>query len=233
MAISERACVAVEAMEGTDAMLRRAASLVNGRALRLVKVSRRRGHLLFDVPVAGPGTIQAMQETGTTALAVDAGRTLLLDRDEMLAAAGEAGIAIKAYRPDERVEKVMNKLRVAVVGAGEFGRRHMRAIAQSSPRESGGGRRYRSRAGRGSRCRRIRARCCRRGRAGGARGCRRGGHADDRARRDRRRASRSRHRRAGREAHRPDLASAQRLVERRRAPGRCSRWATWSDSTPP
>ncbi len=105
VAISERACVAVEAMEGTDAMLRRAASLVNGRALRLVKVSRRRGHLLFDVPVAGPGTIQAMQETGTTALAVDAGRTLLLDRDEMLAAAGEAGIAIKAYRPDERVEK--------------------------------------------------------------------------------------------------------------------------------
>ena len=105
VAISERACVAVEAMEGTDAMLRRAASLVNGRALRLVKVSRRRGHLLFDVPVAGPGTIEAMQETGATALAVDAGRTLLLDRDEMLAAAGEAGISIKAYRPDERVEK--------------------------------------------------------------------------------------------------------------------------------
>jgi len=105
VAISERACVAVEAMEGTDAMLRRAASLVNGRALRLVKVSRRRGHLLFDVPVAGPGTIRAMRETGATALAVDAGRTLLLDRDEMLAAAGEAEIAIKAYRPDERAEK--------------------------------------------------------------------------------------------------------------------------------
>jgi UDP-2,3-diacylglucosamine hydrolase len=105
VAISERACVAVEAMEGTDAMLRRAASLVNGRALRLVKVSRRRGHLLFDVPVAGPGTIRAMRETGATALAVDAGRTLLLDRDEMLAAAGEAEIAIKAYRPDEGVEK--------------------------------------------------------------------------------------------------------------------------------
>ena len=105
VAISERACVAVEAMEGTDAMLRRAASLVNGRALRLVKVSRRRGHLLFDVPVAGPGTIEVMRETGTTALAVDAGRTLLLDRDEMLAAAGEAGISIKAYRPDEGVAK--------------------------------------------------------------------------------------------------------------------------------
>ena len=101
VAISERACVAVEAMEGTDAMLRRAAGLVNGRALRLVKVSRRRGHLLFDVPVAGPGTIQVMKETGATALAVDAGRTLFLDRDEMLAAAEEAGIAIKGYKPDE------------------------------------------------------------------------------------------------------------------------------------
>jgi hypothetical protein len=102
VAISERACVAVEAMEGTDAMLRRAASLVNGRALRLVKASRRRGHLLFDVPVAGPGTIQAMKETGATALAVDAGRTLLLDREEMLAASVEAGLAIKGYKPGER-----------------------------------------------------------------------------------------------------------------------------------
>ena len=53
MAIAERACVAVEAMEGTDAMLRRAASLVEGKPLRLVKASGRRGHLLFDVPVAG------------------------------------------------------------------------------------------------------------------------------------------------------------------------------------
>ncbi|MCS6951536.1 MAG: UDP-2,3-diacylglucosamine diphosphatase LpxI [Bryobacterales bacterium] len=96
VAVAERACVAVEAMEGTDAMLRRAAALVNGRPLRLVKVSRRRGHLLYDVPVAGPGTIAVMRETGTTALAVDAGRTLLLDRDEMLEAANAAGIAILA-----------------------------------------------------------------------------------------------------------------------------------------
>jgi len=94
VAICDRACVAVEAMEGTDAMLRRAASLVNGKPLRLVKVSRRRGHLLFDVPVAGSGTIEVMRETGTTALAVDAGRTLLLDRDEMLEAANTSGITI-------------------------------------------------------------------------------------------------------------------------------------------
>ncbi|MBM3775743.1 MAG: LpxI family protein [Acidobacteria bacterium] len=100
VAVSERACVAVEAMEGTDAMLRRAAALVNGRALVLVKVARRRGHLLFDVPVAGLDTISVMQETGTTALAVDAGRTLLLDRDQMLARAAEADIAVVGCPPE-------------------------------------------------------------------------------------------------------------------------------------
>jgi hypothetical protein len=94
VAVCERACVALEAMEGTDAMLRRAALLVNGRKLSLVKASRRRGHLLFDVPVAGVETIGVMRETNTTALGVDAGRTLLLDREEMLARADEAGIAI-------------------------------------------------------------------------------------------------------------------------------------------
>ena len=101
VAICERACVALEAMEGTDAMLRRAAGLVNGRPLTLVKVSNRRRHLLFDVPVAGLDTIRVMRETGTTTLAVDAGRTLLLDREEMLAQADEAGIAIAGYAPEE------------------------------------------------------------------------------------------------------------------------------------
>jgi DUF1009 family protein len=97
VAICERACVAVEAMEGTDAMLRRAASLVNGRRLTLVKVARRREHLLFDVPVVGLSTVPVMQETGTTVLAVEAGRTLMLDREEMLAAANQAGVAIVGH----------------------------------------------------------------------------------------------------------------------------------------
>jgi DUF1009 family protein len=99
VAISEKACVAAEAMEGTDAMLRRAASLANGKPLRLVKASRGRAHLLFDVPVAGLSTIEAMIETNTTALALDAGRTLLLDKNEMLRRANEANIAICAYPP--------------------------------------------------------------------------------------------------------------------------------------
>jgi DUF1009 family protein len=97
VAISARACVAVEAMEGTDAMLRRAASLVNGKPLVLVKVATRRRHLLFDVPVVGLDTIAVMRETGATALAVEAGATLLLDRSEMLRMADEAEISIAGY----------------------------------------------------------------------------------------------------------------------------------------
>ena len=101
VAVCEGACVAVEAMEGTDAMLRRAAGLANGRPLRLVKVGRRRAHLLFDVPVVGLDTIPVMVETGTTILAVDAGRTLLLDREEMLHQADAASIAVVGFPPED------------------------------------------------------------------------------------------------------------------------------------
>jgi DUF1009 family protein len=101
VAVANGACLAVEAMEGTDAMLRRAASLAEGHELRLVKTSRRRRHLLFDVPVVGPATIDVMRETRTTALAVDAGRTLLLDREELLRRADEAQIAVAGYPPGD------------------------------------------------------------------------------------------------------------------------------------
>lgn len=97
VAISEKACVAAEAMEGTDNMLRRAAGLTQGKPLRLVKSSKGRAHLLFDVPVAGLTTIETMIETNTTALIVDAGRTLLLDKDEMIRRANEAGLVIAGY----------------------------------------------------------------------------------------------------------------------------------------
>jgi UDP-2,3-diacylglucosamine hydrolase len=98
--IADRACVAVEAMEGTDAILRRAASLVQGKPLRLVKASGRRRHLLFDVPVIGPQTIDVMRETGATALAVDAGRTLFIDRDDLLEKANAAQVSIVAFPPN-------------------------------------------------------------------------------------------------------------------------------------
>lgn len=101
VAISESACVAAEAMEGTDAMLRRAASLTSGRPIRLVKASRGRAHMLFDVPVVGRNTIDVMTETNTTVLAIDAGRTLLLDKSELIQAAEKASIAIVAYPPHE------------------------------------------------------------------------------------------------------------------------------------
>ena len=100
VAIAEKACVAVEAMEGTDAMLLRAASLVNGRPLRLVKASQRRKHLLFDVPVIGPRTIEVMMKTATTAIAVDARRTLIIDRALTLQQADGAGITLLAIAPN-------------------------------------------------------------------------------------------------------------------------------------
>lgn len=96
VAIADRACVAIEAMEGTDAMLRRAGSLVEGAALTLVKVASRRGHLLFDVPVVGLETVGVMRECGATALAIDAGRTLMLDREELIRLADAAGVTIVA-----------------------------------------------------------------------------------------------------------------------------------------
>jgi DUF1009 family protein len=99
--ICDRACVAVEAMEGTDAMMRRAASLVNGRPMRLVKSSRRRQHMLWDVPVAGLQTIEVMRETNTTILACDAGRTLFLDKEELLAKANQYGLCILGHEPLE------------------------------------------------------------------------------------------------------------------------------------
>jgi hypothetical protein len=58
--------------------------------------------MLFDVPVAGLDTIGVMLETNTPVMAVDAGRTLLLDREEMLRRADEAGLVIAGYRPEEQ-----------------------------------------------------------------------------------------------------------------------------------
>ena len=92
--ICEQACVAVEAMEGTDATLLRAGELANGRKLTLVKVAKPNQDMRFDVPVIGPGTVRKMKEAGATAVSVSAGKTLLLDMDELISAADSSGIAI-------------------------------------------------------------------------------------------------------------------------------------------
>ena len=93
IAVKDAAVVAVEAMEGTDEMLRRAGALA-GAGVRLVKVSKPNQDMRFDVPVVGLATIQAMRVAGASALSIDAGKTLMFDREAMLASADEAGITI-------------------------------------------------------------------------------------------------------------------------------------------
>src|SRR5579863_10511975 len=92
--VADRACVAVEAMEGTDSTIERAASLSNGRRLVVVKVSKPAQDMRFDVPVVGLKTIQVMSRANATALAVDAGKTLLFERQLMLEEANRVGIAV-------------------------------------------------------------------------------------------------------------------------------------------
>src|SRR5262245_35469466 len=94
--VSEGACVALEAMEGTDATMERAASLVNGRPLRVVKLAKPNQDLRFDVPVIGPGTVHLMEHLRVSALAIEARKTLMIDRDELVRAADAVNIAIVA-----------------------------------------------------------------------------------------------------------------------------------------
>ena len=105
MVIAAGACVAVEAMEGTDATIARAGALMRSleaeastlaRRLTVVKVAKPKQDLRFDVPVVGVPTIAAMQAAGATCLCVEAGRTLLFDREGMVRLADSAGIALFA-----------------------------------------------------------------------------------------------------------------------------------------
>lgn len=97
--VRDRACVAIEAMEGTDETIKRAARIAGGQRIAVIKVSKPRQDMRFDVPVVGPPTVQVMQRCGATALAIDAQRTLVIDRSDMVAAADAAGIAVQAFEP--------------------------------------------------------------------------------------------------------------------------------------
>ena len=97
--ISDQACVAVEAMEGTDETIARAARIAGGQPLVIVKVSKAGQDMRFDVPVVGLPTIEQMKSSRATALAVDAGRTLLFDRHKLIEQADAANIAIQAFAP--------------------------------------------------------------------------------------------------------------------------------------
>jgi len=113
--VAAQACVAVEAMEGTDATIERAGALLRTldaddsathsadsqattlrRSLTVVKVAKPNQDMRFDVPVVGVATIRTMQRAGATCLALEAGRTLMFDPVAIIAAADEAGIAIFA-----------------------------------------------------------------------------------------------------------------------------------------
>ena len=103
--IAAQACVAVEAMEGTDATIERAGALMRSlgepastleRSLTVVKVAKPKQDMRFDVPVIGIRTIRTMREAGATCLAVEAGRTLLFDRSALRDEADAAGIAVTA-----------------------------------------------------------------------------------------------------------------------------------------
>ena len=103
--VAETACVAVEAMEGTDATIERAGQIMASlesdpstlsRALTVIKIAKPNQDMRFDVPVIGVKTIEVMREAGATCLALDANKCMLLDGDPIITAADTAAIAIVA-----------------------------------------------------------------------------------------------------------------------------------------
>jgi DUF1009 family protein len=93
IAVKHQAVVAVEAMEGTDETIARAGHLA-GPGVSIIKVAKPKQDMRFDVPIVGLATIQAMRIAGATALSIDAGQTLIFDRDAFFASANEARIAV-------------------------------------------------------------------------------------------------------------------------------------------
>jgi UDP-2,3-diacylglucosamine hydrolase len=99
--VRDRAVIAVEAMEGTDAAIRRAASLASGRKLTVVKVSKPKQDMRFDVPVVGIPTIETMAGCGATVLALDAHKTLIFDREKFTELADRNSIAVVGFPAQE------------------------------------------------------------------------------------------------------------------------------------
>ncbi len=93
IAVKQKAVVAVEAMEGTDEVIRRAGSLA-GAGVVVVKVAKPNQDMRFDVPVVGLATIDAMRSVGARALSLDAGKALIFDRDAFFEAVNHAGITV-------------------------------------------------------------------------------------------------------------------------------------------
>jgi DUF1009 family protein len=92
--VKDKAVVAVEAMEGTDQAIIRASSLVGGQSLTLIKVARPSQEMRFDVPVLGLKTLEVLEKCNVTAVSIDAGKTLLLDKERLIEGANSLGISL-------------------------------------------------------------------------------------------------------------------------------------------
>ena len=99
LVLKQGVVLAVEAIEGTDAAIRRGGEMAGGPVV-VVKMSKPQQDLRFDVPAIGPGTVEALSEAGGGVLAVEHRRSILLDKEAMLEAADHAGIAVVAVAPD-------------------------------------------------------------------------------------------------------------------------------------
>jgi hypothetical protein len=99
--VRDRAVVAVEAMEGTDAVIRRAGELAHRENLTVIKVSKPKQDMRFDIPVIGQTTVQNMIDSGATALVIDAGRTIVFDREKLVEEADRHNIAVVGLPPEE------------------------------------------------------------------------------------------------------------------------------------
>jgi DUF1009 family protein len=91
--VKDKAVVAVEAMEGTDAVIRRAAEIAGG-GTRVIKVAKPNQDMRFDVPVVGVATVEIMKAAGATVLSIDAGKTLIVDGERFFEAANAAGLVV-------------------------------------------------------------------------------------------------------------------------------------------
>jgi DUF1009 family protein len=91
--VKDKAVVAVEAMEGTDAVIRRAGEIAGG-GTRVVKVAKPNQDMRFDVPVVGVATVEIMKAAGATVLSIDAGKTLIVDGERFFEAANAAGLVV-------------------------------------------------------------------------------------------------------------------------------------------
>ncbi len=96
--VKDRAVLAVEAIEGTDACITRAGELCGGKAFTVVKVAKPQQDMRFDVPTIGIGTLRTMAAAGAKTLAVEADKTIILDADDFVAYARQKKITVVAYR---------------------------------------------------------------------------------------------------------------------------------------